>query len=69
MTWDSRVSFVLTDGLDIKRVTPLDVIKEGQEPAINEAEQFESDFALMTGELARLLDGLVDALGGEKKTG
>jgi len=28
MTWDSRVSFVLTPSLTIKRVTPLDVIKE-----------------------------------------
>lgn len=67
MTWDNRVSFVLTDGLDIKRVAPLDVIKEGQEAAINDAEQFDSDFTLMTGELSRLLDSLVDVLGGEKK--
>lgn len=69
LTWADRVSFVLTEGLDIKRVTPLDVLRENQDSvAQNDAEQFDSDFALMTGELARLIDCLVDALGGEKDT-
>ncbi|HWK60122.1 MAG TPA: recombination-associated protein RdgC [Eoetvoesiella sp.] len=68
LTWADRVSFVLTDGLDIKRVTPLDVLKENQDSAAqNEDEQFDSDMALMTGELARLIEGMVEALGGEKK--
>lgn len=68
LTWTDRVSFVLTDGLDIKRVAPLDVLRENQESTgRNEDEQFDSDMALMTGELARMLDALVEALGGEKK--
>jgi recombination associated protein RdgC len=68
MTWADRVSFVLTDTLDIKRVAPLDVLKENQDAlASNEDELFDSDFALMTGELARLLSDVVDALGGERK--
>ena len=68
MTWNDRVSFVLTENLDIKRVAPLDVLKEHQDAqAANEAEQFEADFALMAGELARLLDDLVAALGGERR--
>ncbi|HWK70063.1 MAG TPA: recombination-associated protein RdgC [Burkholderiaceae bacterium] len=68
LTWADRVSFVLTDGLDVKRVNPLDVLKEGQDSAAhNEAEQFDSDFTLMTGELSRLIAGLVEALGGERK--
>lgn len=67
LTWADRVSFVLTDALEIKRVNPLDVVKEGQDAgARNEAEQFDSDFALMSGELSRLLAELVEALGGEK---
>ncbi len=67
MTWNDRVSFVLTENLDIKRVVPLDVLKEHQDAqAANEAEQFEADFALMAGELARLLDDLVETLGGMK---
>lgn len=67
LTWADRVSFVLTDGLDLKRVAPLDVLQEGRLPGGDEAEQFDSDFTLMTGELARLLEDLVEALGGEKK--
>lgn len=68
LTWADRVSFVLTDGLEVKRVTPLDVLKENQDGnAQNEAEEFDSDFTLMAGELAQMLDDLIEALGGEKK--
>ncbi len=66
LTWADRVSFVLTDDLVLKRVTPLDVLQEGRPPVSDEAEQFDSDFALMTGEFSRLLSNLVDALGGER---
>ncbi len=67
MTWADKVSFVLTENLDIKRLAPLDVLKEGQDSAAhNDAEQFDSDFTLMTGELAGLISSLVDALGGER---
>jgi recombination associated protein RdgC len=66
LTWADRVSFVLSDGLDVKRVAPLDVLQEGRVPASDEAEQFDSDFVLMCGELSRLMTDLVDALGGEK---
>jgi recombination associated protein RdgC len=66
LTWNDRVSFVLTEALDVKRIAPLDVLKDNQDAqAANEAEQFDADTALMTGELARLLADLVDALGGE----
>ncbi|MHA6821378.1 recombination-associated protein RdgC [Ralstonia pseudosolanacearum] len=68
MTWDNRVSFVLTPSLTIKRVTPLDVIKEAADPtAQNDDERFESDVTLMTGELGRMLADLVDILGGEQQ--
>ena len=68
MTWNDRVSFVLADDLDIKRVAPLDVLKEHQDAqAANEAEQFQADFTLMTGELARLLGDLTAALGGMRR--
>lgn len=67
LTWADRVSFVLTEGMEIKRLSPLDVLKEGQDTlAQNDGERFNSDFALMTGELAQLIPALVDALGGEK---
>ncbi len=68
MTWADRISFVLTEGLDIKRLSPLDVLKEGNETvAANDDEKFDSDMVLMTGELAKLIAELVDALGGEKR--
>lgn len=68
LTWNDRVSFVLTENLDIKRVAPLDVLKEHQDAqAANEADQFDADMALMCGELARMLTDLVAALGGERK--
>jgi recombination associated protein RdgC len=67
MTWADRVSFVLTEGLDIRRVSPLDVLKEGADYSQNDDEKFNSDMVLMTGELAKLLAELVEALGGEKQ--
>lgn len=69
LTWADRISFVLTENFSIKRVTPLDVLKEDTDTAgQDENERFDSDFTLMTGELTRLLDDLTDALGGEQTT-
>lgn len=67
LTWADRVSFLLTDRLEIRRIRPLDVLKEGADAGAegDADERFDSDMVLMTGELARLLDDLVDALGGE----
>ncbi|WP_025917827.1 recombination-associated protein RdgC [Herminiimonas sp. CN] len=66
MTWADRISFVLTESLAIKRVTALDVIKENSDSKMqNDEERFDSDFALMTGELNHMLGDLVAALGGE----
>jgi len=70
LTWADRVSFVLTEGLDIKRIAPLDVLKENTDTvATNDDEKFDGDMMLMTGELAKLIDDVVAALGGEKTTG
>ena len=63
MTWSDKISFVLDESLAIKSVKPLEIIKESA--TRNDDERFDSDFALMTGELAKLLADLVDALGGE----
>jgi recombination associated protein RdgC len=64
MTWADRVSFVLTESLTVKRLAPLDVLKE-MDGTANDDERFDTDFALMTGELAKMLADLVAALGGE----
>ncbi|MDR2787858.1 MAG: recombination-associated protein RdgC [Candidatus Accumulibacter sp.] len=67
MTWGDKISFVLDDKLRLKRLSFLDILKESTEgQAENEEERFDLDFALMTGELARLFDDLLAALGGEQ---
>ena len=66
LTWADRISFVLTEDLQIKRLSFLDIIKDQADgQAENEDERFDIDFTLMTGEVARLLDDLMAALGGE----
>ena len=67
LTFDERLSFVLTEKLEIKRLDFLDVVKEKvEESGVEDAQaMFDASFALMTGELARLLPELMDALGGE----
>lgn len=67
LTWDERIAFVLTEKMEIKRLTFLDLLKEEAEKSAERAdEQFDADFALMTGELSRFLPQLVEALGGEQ---
>lgn len=66
LTWDERVSFVLDEKLSVKRLAFLDLLKEeAEQNAETAADQFDADFALMTGELGRFLPALVEALGGE----
>ncbi|MBW7861023.1 MAG: recombination-associated protein RdgC [Rhodocyclaceae bacterium] len=67
LTFDDRVSFILTEKLEIKRLDFLDVVKESLEAADTEDAQalFDAGFALTSGELRRLLPALLEALGGE----
>jgi recombination associated protein RdgC len=67
MTWNDRISFVLTESLAIKGVKPLDVIKENDASTRDDNERFDNDMMLMTGELSKMLADIVDALGGEAK--
>ncbi|MBV7538076.1 recombination-associated protein RdgC [Duganella sp. sic0402] len=67
MTWDSKISFVLTESLAIKGIKPLDVLDEKDAGVRNDDERFDGDFMLMTGELAKLMADVVEALGGEAK--
>jgi len=66
LTWNDRISFVLTEHLQIKRLEFLGIIKEESATQAESAdEMFELDFTLMTGELAKMLTDLTEALGGE----
>lgn len=62
LTWDDRVSFVLTDGLQVKKLAFLDAVFEGGKL---EEGGFDTDVAIATGELRKLIPDLIDALGGE----
>jgi recombination associated protein RdgC len=66
MTWQDRISFVLHENLQLKRLAPLDILKE-QADYDDRDDVFDTDFALMTGELRKLLPDVVEALGGERK--
>lgn len=66
MSWNDRLSFVLNSEMQIKRVQFLDIVKDRAEDQGEAAdEQFDIDFALMTGELSQMLQDLIEALGGE----
>jgi recombination associated protein RdgC len=68
LTWCDRVSFVLTEKLQIKRVQFLEMTRDSADGGeVDAAEQFDIDFAVMTGELAKLLEDLAEALGGEQR--
>lgn len=66
LTWNDRVSFVLTEQLQVKRLAFLDILKEDAERRAEGGDDlFAANFALMSGELSLLLAHLVEALGGE----
>lgn len=68
MTWNGRVSFVLSDALTLKKIKLLDVVLEGNARGKDD-DGFDADVALCTGELGRLIPDLVAALGGELPSG
>jgi recombination associated protein RdgC len=66
LTWRDRISFVLTEQLQVKRLAFLDILKEDAERQAESGDDlFEADFALMSGELPQLLADLAAALDGE----
>lgn len=67
LSWADKISFVLTDGLEIKRINYTDLIKDQLEATQDEQDVFLAEFALMAGEFNGLLNDLMEALGGEKR--
>ena len=67
LTWADRVSFVLTEALQLKKVTFLEVVFEGApaSPGDRKDDGFDADVAIATGELVQLIPDLLEALGGE----
>ena len=68
LTWQSRVSFVLTATGQIKKIDFLDVVFEGRVRTDRDDDTFDADAAIATGELVQLIPDLIEALGGELDT-
>ena len=62
LTWDGRVSFTLTQQLQVKGIRFLDSVFESQQA---DEGGFDADVAIATGELGKLIPDLVKALDGE----
>jgi recombination associated protein RdgC len=63
MTWDGRMSFVLTESMTLKKLKRLDSTDEKGE---GREAGFDGDVALATGDLGRLIPDLIEALEGEQ---
>lgn len=61
MTYDGRVSFVLTDTMQLRKIAFLDGVFTS---STDHEDGFGADVAIATGELSRLIPSLFEALGG-----
>ena len=70
VTWDDNLSFVLDEELGIRRLKFGDTLQEKLDDvdADDATARFDAAFSLMTLELARLIPGLLEALGGEDRS-
>ena len=62
LTWDDRVSFLLTKGLQVRKLAFLDAVFEGTKA---DEGGFDTDVAIATGELCKLIPDLIESMGGE----
>ncbi len=63
LSWDGRVGFVLTEALQLKKISFLEGVFDGS--SAGKEDGFDADVAIATGELGKLIPDLFDALGGE----
>lgn len=63
LTWSDRLSFVLTQELQLKKLAFLEVVFEGANAGKDDG--FDADVAIATGELCKMLPDMLQALGGE----
>lgn len=70
LTWDDNVSFILDEELGIRRLKFGETLQEKLDDVDvdDAAAKFDAAFTLMTLELARLIPGLLEALGGEDRS-
>lgn len=65
MTWNDRVSFVLSDAGQIRKLKLLDVVLDGIGDKGKDDDGFDTDAAILTGELSAMIPDILEALGGE----
>ena len=68
LNWNDTLECILQDDLAIKRLKFSDELLEqaDNDGAEDAAAQFDADFNIMTGELARFIPRLIEILGGEQ---
>ena len=64
LNWDGRVSFVLTEDTQLRKIELSDDVLAADGFSSNE-DDFDADVSIATGELSRLIDEITQALGGE----
>jgi recombination associated protein RdgC len=69
MTWNDRVSFVLNETAQVRKLKLLDVVMDGVQKGGKDDDGFDADAAILTGELSALIPDLLEALGGEVEEG
>jgi recombination associated protein RdgC len=69
MTWNDRVSLVLTEAGQIRKLKMLDVVLKEAGDTGKEDDGFDANVAILTGELSQLIPDLLEALGGEMVPG
>jgi len=67
LSWNERLAFVLDDALGIKRLRFLDLVQEqaAEVDADDDIQRLDTDFAIMSAELAAFLPRLFELFGGE----
>jgi recombination associated protein RdgC len=69
MTWNDRVSLVLTEAGQIRKLKMLDVVLKEAGDGGKDEDTFDANVAILTGELSQLIPDLLEALGGEMVPG
>lgn len=64
MTWQGRLSFLLTDTFQLKKLAFVEGVFQDDASTAKD-DRFDADAAIATGEIRKLIPDLLDALGGE----